>query len=185
MTGGKFTFCVRLVNMINFRYERRASQRIPTIAGYATAYPYHFYTKSSTTNDTNFYNQVFRSDASTSFINCRLRLSQFIILPPFQHVGHGGKFYDAIVNNARADPQVQEISIEDPSAAFEDLRDRRDLRFLEQQQVFKGIKAPVPKQWVEETRKQFKMPSVHPLMTWLIWLETVSKSIGNVFIKKH
>lgn len=92
--------------------------------------------------------------------NCRLRLSQFIILPPFQRAGHGGRFYDIIFKNARADPQVQEISIEDPSAAFEDLRDRRDLMYLEGDNVFKGIKAPVSKQWVEETRKRHKMPPV-------------------------
>jgi histone acetyltransferase 1 len=81
-------------------------------------------------------------------------------LPPFQRAGHGGNFYDIICSHARANPYVKELIIEDPSDAFEDLRDRRDLQFLEGQGVFNGIEAPVPRQWVEDTRKQVKMPLV-------------------------
>lgn len=65
-----------------------------------------------------------------------------------------------ILKNARQDPKVQEISVEDPSEVFEDLRDRRDLSFLEGNSIFKNINAPVSRRWVEETRKQFKMPPV-------------------------
>jgi len=142
----------------------KPSDELPSIAGYATAYRYHFHqiTKGTPTiDDTAFYNTVFTASSDTAATNCRLRLSQFVILPPFQRAGHGGKFYDIIFKNARADPAVKEISIEDPSAAFEDLRDRRDLAFLESCDVFKEIKAPVPKQWVEETRKRYKMPPVY------------------------
>jgi len=96
----------------------------------------------------------------------RLRISQFLILPPFQRAGHGGKFYDIIFKDARANTAIQEISVEDPSAAFEDLRDRRDLLFLDEKGVFNGLKAPVPKQWVEETRQRYKMPPVTFLLDW-------------------
>ena len=150
--------------MLISRCEKRPSDEVPCIAGYATAYIYHFHqiTKGSpTTDDAAFYNTVFNASSNTGPTNCRLRLSQFVILPPFQRAGHGGKFYDIIFKNARADPAVQEISIEDPSVAFEDLRDRRDLIFLESNDVFKGIKAPVSKQWVEETQKHYKMPPVY------------------------
>jgi len=147
----------------NIRYEKKPSDEVPTIAGYATAYPYHFHNISKgspKSNDSTFYDTVFSSNPTFSPTNCRLRLSQFVILPPFQRSGHGGKFFDCIFKNARADPSVQEISVEDPSDAFEDLRDRRDLMFLDGEGIFKGIKAPVPKQWVEETRKKYKMPPV-------------------------
>jgi hypothetical protein len=142
-------------------YEKKPSQEIPTIMGFASAYPFHYHTKSPMSDDATFYDQIFKDSSSSQFAcPIRLRLSQFIILPPFQRAGHGGRFYDAILKNARADPQVREIPIEDPNNAFEDLRDRRDLHFLLQQQAFKGIKPPVSKQWVEETRKKFKMPLV-------------------------
>ena len=164
MIDGRSIYCtLPLKPVLINRYEKKPSDEVPSIAGYATAYSYHFHqiTKGSpTTDDTAFYDTVFNASSITAPTNCRLRLSQFIILPPFQRAGHGGKFYDIIFKNARADPTVQEISIEDPSTAFEDLRDRRDLAFLESNDVFKEIKAPVPKQWIEETRKQYKMPPV-------------------------
>jgi len=145
------------------RYQKEPNGEVPTIIGYATAYPYHFHQITSGTSkseDTEFYDTVFKPASPTMPSECRLRLSQFIILPPFQAAGHGGRFYDIILKNARHDPKVQEISVEDPSDAFEDLRDRRDLAFLEGNKVFEGIKAPAPKQWVEQTRKQYKMPPV-------------------------
>jgi histone acetyltransferase 1 len=100
-------------------------------------------------------------------------------LPPFQRAGHGGRLYDIILKNAREDSKVQEISVEDPSEVFEDLRDRRDLKFLEGNSVFKDIKAPVSRRWVEETRKQFKMPSVPPVLlscSLMAFPETVQES---------
>lgn len=152
-----------LSSFLTTRYETKPTDEVPTIAGYATAYPYHFHqiTKGSpTSNENTFYETVFKGSSNTDPAHRRLRLSQFVILPPFQRAGHGGKLYDIIFKNARSDPTVQEISIEDPSAAFEDLRDRRDLMFLEANDVFKNIKAPASKQWVEATRKQYKMPPV-------------------------
>ena len=151
------------LRLLTGRYEQEPNNEVPTIVGYATAYPYHFHqitSETSKSDDTTFHDTVFKSPSPTIRTQCRLRISQFIILPPFQAAGHGGKFYDIILNNARHDPRVQEISIEDPSNAFEDLRDRRDLAFLEGKEVFEGIKPPVPKQWVEQTRKQYKMPPV-------------------------
>jgi histone acetyltransferase 1 len=107
-----------------------------------------------------------------------------LILPPLQGGGHGGRFYDIIFTNARSDPQIQEISIEDPSAKFEDLRDRRDLNFLESQGVFNNVKAPVSKSWIEDTRKTYKMPPVFPEDSELI-SETVSKSDGDGIIERN
>jgi hypothetical protein len=177
MIDGRFTYCaLAFHSILTSRYEKKPTDQVPTIAGYATAYPYHFHQSTkgtATSNDTTFYDTVFSASSNTTPTNCRLRISQFLILPPFQRAGHGGKFYDIILKNARADPKVQEISIEDPSAAFEDLRDRRDLMFLEANDVFKGIKAPISKQWVEETRKRYKMPPVSQQANSTNYTETV------------
>ncbi|KAF8558516.1 acyl-CoA N-acyltransferase [Imleria badia] len=60
----------------------------------------------------------------------RLRLSQFVILPPYQRQGHGSELYTAIYNFVVSRPDVSELTVEDPAEAFEDLRDRNDLRML-------------------------------------------------------
>ncbi|KAI0320300.1 histone acetyltransferase type B catalytic subunit [Amylostereum chailletii] len=68
----------------------------------------------------------------------RLRLSQFVILPPFQHQGHGSGLYDAIYRYVMSQPQIAELTVEDPAEAFEDLRDRNDLRMLLGHTTFMG-----------------------------------------------
>jgi len=60
----------------------------------------------------------------------RLRLSQFVIAPPYQHQGHGSALYNAIYQYVLTQPAVVELTVEDPAEAFEDLRDRNDLAML-------------------------------------------------------
>ncbi|KAI9779559.1 MAG: histone acetyltransferase 1 [Peltula sp. TS41687] len=61
---------------------------------------------------------------------CRQRISQFLILPAYQHKGHGAAFYSAIFNYFLASPNVYEVTIEDPNESFDDLRDYCDLARL-------------------------------------------------------
>ncbi|KAI5454777.1 histone acetyltransferase 1 [Naganishia albida] len=91
--------------------------------------------------------------------NIRLRLSQFVILPPFQGKGHGSQLYNALWNHISTRPEVSELTIEDPSEHFEDLRDRNDLTRLrkllgQSKEILSG--APVDKTWMEKTRKELK-----------------------------
>ncbi|WWC87700.1 histone acetyltransferase type B catalytic subunit [Kwoniella dendrophila CBS 6074] len=65
----------------------------------------------------------------------RLRLSQFVILPPYQHQGHGSKLYSTLFADMLSRKEVAELTVEDPAEAFEDLRDRNDLRFLIKQNI--------------------------------------------------
>ncbi|KAH7103851.1 histone acetyltransferase type B catalytic subunit [Auriculariales sp. MPI-PUGE-AT-0066] len=60
----------------------------------------------------------------------RMRLSQFIILPPYQKQGHGSELYEAIYVYVLGHPDIAELSVEDPAEAFEDLRDKCDLNML-------------------------------------------------------
>lgn len=60
----------------------------------------------------------------------RLRLSQFVILPPYQRQGHGSALYNAIYQYTLSRADVSELTVEDPAEAFEDLRDQNDLRML-------------------------------------------------------
>jgi len=69
-----------------------------------------------------------------------------VILPPYQHQGHGcpsfpvpffrflthtaAALYNAIYQYVLTVPTVVELTVEDPAEAFEDLRDRNDLAML-------------------------------------------------------
>ncbi|OZJ06771.1 hypothetical protein BZG36_00385 [Bifiguratus adelaidae] len=82
--------------------------------GYATAYPFFCWPES-----------------------IRMRISQFLILPPFQNKGHG---------------------IEDPNEAFGDLRDKNDMRLLLEEGAFEGLKSPVNNEVLTQLRIKYKMP---------------------------
>nr|GAT53690.1 histone acetyltransferase type B catalytic subunit [Mycena chlorophos] len=60
----------------------------------------------------------------------RLRLSQFVILSPYQRGGHGSELYTAIYQHILKQPSIAELTVEDPAEAFEDLRDKNDLLML-------------------------------------------------------
>ncbi len=60
----------------------------------------------------------------------RSRISQFLILPPYQGKGNAGRLYSTIFDEYLRSPETVEITVEDPNEAFDDLRDLSDLRFL-------------------------------------------------------
>ncbi|KAG5640353.1 hypothetical protein DXG03_009096, partial [Asterophora parasitica] len=93
-------------------FEKRKRKGTPNVAsyhfvGYSSLYPFYFFPEKT-----------------------RLRLSQFVILPPYQHQGHGSNLYNAIYNHTLSQPNIAELTVEDPAEAFEDLRDRNDLKML-------------------------------------------------------
>jgi histone acetyltransferase 1 len=106
------------------------------------------------------YNNLFFSTTTPEL--ARTRLSQFLILPPFQHQGLGSLFYDHIVAHYLAEPRVKELTVEDPSAAFAELRDLQDYRRLSTDPDFSGLtvqsvfdnSAPL-----KQLREKHKMPT--------------------------
>jgi len=73
-------------------------------------------------------------------LTSRLRISQFLILPPYQSSGHGSALYQAIYSEVMADPTIMEMTVEDPSEEFDKLRDMNDFDILEPQFQAAGIK---------------------------------------------
>lgn len=63
----------------------------------------------------------------------RLRISQFLLLPPYQKSGHGSQLYQTIYSEVLADPTISELTVEDPSEEFDQLRDSCDWKILEPQ----------------------------------------------------
>lgn len=95
----------------------------PVFAGYSTVYKYFWY-KDAKQHDCSFNN----SDSYMPLV--RKRISQFFVLPLYQGKHVGGGFYDALFKVCYADPLVTEVLVEDPSEAFDDMRDRVDLQRL-------------------------------------------------------
>ncbi len=93
-------------------YEKRRRRSSPDVftyhfVGYSTLYPFYCFPE-----------------------RVRLRISQFLVLPPYQQDGHGSALYTAIYEHVLAQPRIAELTVEDPAEAFEDLRDRNDLKML-------------------------------------------------------
>ncbi|RYO84298.1 hypothetical protein DL764_009353 [Monosporascus ibericus] len=70
------------------------------------------------------------TDLSLTDIPHRARISQFVILPPFQGKGAGAMLYSTIFELQMKDPSAKEVTVEDPNEAFDLLRDVCDMRYL-------------------------------------------------------
>ncbi|KAJ2724829.1 histone acetyltransferase 1 [Coemansia sp. Benny D115] len=87
----------------------------------------------------------------------RPRISQFLVLPPFQARGHGSELYAHIYRRTCASPECRELTVEDPSEAFDDMRDRNDLRTLLGAKAFDGLCAPVASAEIDALARRFKL----------------------------
>ncbi|KAG6868216.1 hypothetical protein C0993_006079 [Termitomyces sp. T159_Od127] len=95
--------------ILYWKRKRRGTPNMATyhFVGYSSLYPFYFFPEKT-----------------------RMRLSQFVILPPYQRRGHGSELYKAIYQHILSQPNIAELTVEDPAEAFEDLRDRNDLQML-------------------------------------------------------
>ncbi|RXG60256.1 Histone acetyltransferase type B catalytic subunit [Armadillidium vulgare] len=90
-----------------WRYEKYMVNGNPhyAVAGYSTVYEYYAYP-----------------------CNMRPRISQMLILPPFQRIGVGAGLLQTIYQHYKVNPKVIDITVEDPSESFQRLRDYVDAR---------------------------------------------------------
>lgn len=100
-------------------------------AGYSTVYRFLLPVGAATPpRTTEFELPGSEPEFALSKLPCRSRLSQFVILPPFQGKGNAGRLYSAIFDQYLHEPQTLEITVEDPNEAFDDVRDLADLKHL-------------------------------------------------------
>ncbi|XP_013395370.1 histone acetyltransferase type B catalytic subunit [Lingula anatina] len=81
------------------------SQQMYAIAGYMTAYSYYAYPA-----------------------NTRPRMSQVLVLPPFQRMGHCARLIQTFYNDVVPRPEVLDVTVEDPSENFQKVRDFVDAK---------------------------------------------------------
>ena len=69
----------------------------------------------------------------------RERISQFLILPPYQNQSLGSRLYNFIFEHLVNKPFIYEIPVEDPSEDFDAMRDYCDIVYLRKLPAFKSL----------------------------------------------
>lgn len=114
-------------------YKTTKGETKSTFVGFTTVYK-HFHFESSKLHD------------STPFEELKFKgkISQFVILPPFQRQGHGKRMYNFIVDKWMGDFKCVQITVEDPSEEFDELRDHCDvLRLIQSGKLDDLMELPV------------------------------------------
>ncbi|KAK9455397.1 acyl-CoA N-acyltransferase [Dipodascopsis uninucleata] len=127
--------------------------------GFSTAYSYLWYKDSKTYDSQTKLAADIESDDFFKLYQ-RKRISQFVILPPYQGKRHGGKLYNILMDEFYGDPMIKEVTVEDPNNSFDDMRDRCDIERLDRLGIWqdKGFgEAPVSKQWIQFAQQKTKL----------------------------
>ncbi|CAG8464272.1 1734_t:CDS:2, partial [Racocetra persica] len=148
-----------------FEKKTVGDSKVYSIVGYCTMYLYYFLTSAGNSNENhtnaNANNKLplhmSINQGGQIRDNIRVRISQFLILPHYQREGHGNKFYQALYQSFLADPRIKDITVEDPSDKFQEIRDKNDIRFLRENKALEGLKAPVDRNVFNELQKKYKL----------------------------
>jgi len=79
------------------------------------------------------------SKVSTKY-TYKLRISQFIVLPSYQRLGIGSTLLENLYNFYLADKKCTEITVEDPSDDFQQMKDALDIKMIWKAGFFKSIR---------------------------------------------
>ena len=138
-----------------FLYQKNAEampKRSPyTFMGYSTTYRYFYFTplpsppsstekKERISHPANLDFELPLPQISLSDLRSRTRISQFVVLPPFQRGGNGSRFYNSIFDFYLEDANTVEITVEDPNESFDDMRDLNDLARLRKVEEFAALR---------------------------------------------
>ncbi|KAH8176233.1 histone acetyltransferase type B catalytic subunit [Sarocladium implicatum] len=127
-----------------FLYRKKPVSDTPgkyayTFMGFSTVYRFYFFQPPTPPASPKEGWELPQGDMDLSELPCRTRLSQFIILPPFQHKGHGPFLYNTIYQHYLKHSQTHDFTIENPNEAFDDLRDACDFAFLRKMPEFAAL----------------------------------------------
>ena len=93
----------------------------------------------------------------------RSRISQVLIFPNYQHAGHGAELVEAIYRDACRSENIVDVTAEDPSPEFINLRDFVTTKMCMQLDSFKdkaNLKKCFSAQMAQEALKTFKLPKL-------------------------
>lgn len=142
-------FTIRFIQLliwmhsINFKWKSSYEKYTATngntqyaTVGYSTVYKYYAYPQ-----------------------NIRPRISQMLILPPFQGMGIGAKIIETIYNKFQRDDRVVDITVEDPSDDFRRVRNFVDAKLCIDLPAFapEKLSKGFNKDMVEAAKNNFKI----------------------------
>lgn len=136
----QYCFDFLIIFKIKFcSYEKHTSSEGKTkyaTVGYSTVYMYYAYPQ-----------------------NIRPRISQMLVLPPFQGMGIGSQFIETIYNKFKGDPKVIDITVEDPSDDFRRVRNYVDAKLCLDLPAFapNRLKDGFNKEMIDAAKEQFKI----------------------------
>jgi histone acetyltransferase 1 len=157
---------------VYFVYEKNVQSSNPNVSlyslvGYATTYRFYtfrprYQTPAEISPKTITADTVLplSKEISAADVPSRLRISQFLILPPHQSSGHGSALYNAIYSQALADSTIQELTVEDPSEEFDVLRDINDWKILVPKFAAAHIKINIEPLSPPQKRRFTKLPTL-------------------------
>ncbi|KAK6348326.1 histone acetyltransferase 1 [Orbilia javanica] len=150
-----------------FLYEHLPDNQFSFI-GYCTVHKYWYFTPIEKDEDEKKKDEddfMLNKEGENKFPHkYRARISQFLILSPYQGHQHGRKLYEAIVDEYLSSDKVNEIVVEDPSEKFEKLRDLCDYKRLKKQSLINDEAVETllgrkhSREWIDVQRAKAKMP---------------------------
>lgn len=128
-----------------FMYKKQKSAEDPEktsyiFVGYSTIYRFYYFQPPTPPSSPKSEWELPKGDVNLAELPSRTRLSQFLILPPFQGTGNGARLYNTIFEHYLKHAQTHEFTVEDPNEAFDDLRDVCDLAYLRTVPEFKELR---------------------------------------------
>lgn len=140
-----------------------------SIVGYATTYRWWFY-QNDTSEKTTFKNDPFPGpEIRPAQLPSRLRIAQFLILPPHQGSGHGTHLYTTIHTACFNDPTIVELTVEDPNEAFDALRDTTDFHILRPEFLKHNVNInPDPYEGLSKKQRSRRVPTSALIPTKLL-----------------
>lgn len=127
----QWSFC-----MCYERYTNSAGKTMYSTVGYTTVYMYYAYP-----------DQI------------RPRISQMLVLPPYQRLGVGSKMLAVLYAQFRSDARVRDVTVEDPSDDFRRIRNVLDATLCSELAAFAPelLHAGFSESMVTEAREQLKI----------------------------
>ena len=69
-----------------------------------------------------------------------MRISQFLVLPPYQRHGIGSVLLEQMYNFYLIDKRCTEITVEDPSKDFQQMKDALDIKLIWKNGFFESLR---------------------------------------------
>lgn len=89
----------------------------------------------------------------------RPRISQMLVLPPFQGQGIGAKLVEVVYNKFKGDPKVIDITVEDPSDDFRRVRNYVDAKICRELPEFspENLRKGFTKEMITAAKELYKV----------------------------